>query len=76
MAGSGIPFLDLAANQVEFAKALDTAVAPSFDAMGLKIEGLTELPAQVQAMDLMRLGARHGGARQVLASAGMPRRQT
>lgn len=60
MAGSGIPFLDLAANQVEFAKALDTAVAPSFDAMGLKIEGLTELPAQVQAMDLMRWG--HGMA--------------
>ena len=33
VAGSGIPFLDLAANQVEFAKALATAVAPSFDGM-------------------------------------------
>ncbi|MFH7043210.1 SPFH domain-containing protein [Paucibacter sp. JuS9] len=41
VAQSGIPFLDLAANQVEFAKALQEATAPSFEAIGLKLEGVT-----------------------------------
>src|SRR3954470_18264848 len=36
IAKSGIPFLDLAANQVEFAKALQEATAPAFEAIGLR----------------------------------------
>src|SRR5947208_1716596 len=35
VAQSGIPFLDLAANQVEFATQIRTAVAPAFAALGL-----------------------------------------
>ncbi len=60
VAGSGIPFLDLAANQVAFAKALTTAVAPSFEAMGLKIEGLTvqnvSLPEELQKILDQKIG--------------------
>ncbi len=52
VAQSGIPFLDLAANQVEFAKALQEATAPSFEAIGLKLEGVTlqnvSLPEELQ----------------------------
>ena len=33
------PFLDLAANQVAFAKALSEAVAPYFEALGVALEG-------------------------------------
>ena len=43
VAQSGIPFLDLAANQVAFAKALLEATAPSFEALGLKLESVTLL---------------------------------
>ncbi|MEY4763377.1 MAG: hypothetical protein RI907_50 [Pseudomonadota bacterium] len=52
VAQSGIPFLDLAANQVAFAKALAAAVNPACEAMGLKIEGMTvqnvSLPEELQ----------------------------
>ena len=41
VAQSGIPFLDLAANQVEFAKALQAATAPAFEALGLELTGVT-----------------------------------
>jgi len=41
VASSGVAFLDLAANQVEFAKALLDATAPSFEKLGLKLEGVT-----------------------------------
>ena len=41
MAGSGLAFLDLAANQVEFAAQLQAATAPSFEKIGLKLEAVT-----------------------------------
>lgn len=60
VAQSGIPFLDLAANQIAFAKALSEAVAPSFDALGLKIEGLTiqnvSLPEELQKILDQKIG--------------------
>ncbi|MBI3381284.1 MAG: SPFH domain-containing protein [Aquabacterium sp.] len=60
VAQSGIPFLDLAANQIEFAKALTEAVAPSFEALGLKIEGLTvqnvSLPEELQKILDQKIG--------------------
>ncbi len=60
VAQSGIPFLDLAANQIEFAKALSEAVAPSFEALGLKVEGLTvqnvSLPEELQKILDQKIG--------------------
>jgi membrane protease subunit (stomatin/prohibitin family) len=60
VAGSGIPFLDLAANQVEFAKQLREATAASFDALGLKLEGVTvqnvSLPEELQKILDQRIG--------------------
>jgi membrane protease subunit (stomatin/prohibitin family) len=60
VAQSGIPFLDLAANQIEFAKALSAAVAPSCEAMGLKLEGLTvqnvSLPEELQKILDQKIG--------------------
>jgi membrane protease subunit (stomatin/prohibitin family) len=47
VASSGIPFLDLAANQVEFAKQLQAATAESFAALGLALETV-----QVQSISL------------------------
>ena len=38
VASSGIAFLDLAANQVEFAKRCKDATAPAFEKIGLKLE--------------------------------------
>ncbi|MGI9134440.1 MAG: SPFH domain-containing protein [Rhodoferax sp.] len=52
VAGSGIPFLDLAANQMEFARALTTQLAPQWTALGLALEALTvqsvSLPEELQ----------------------------
>ncbi|MEH0164919.1 SPFH domain-containing protein [Roseateles microcysteis] len=60
VAQSGIPFLDLAANQVEFAKALQEATAPSFEAIGLKLEGVTlqnvSLPEDLQKILDQKIG--------------------
>ncbi|WP_431256629.1 SPFH domain-containing protein [Roseateles chitinivorans] len=60
VAQSGIPFLDLAANQVEFAKALHEATAPSFDALGLKLEMVTlqnvSLPEELQKILDQKIG--------------------
>ncbi len=60
VAGSGIPFLDLAANQIAFAKAIMTAVAPSFEAMGLQLETLTvqnvSLPEELQKVLDQKIG--------------------
>lgn len=60
VAGSGIPFLDLAANQIEFAKAIMAAVAPSFEAMGLRLETLTvqnvSLPEELQKVLDQKIG--------------------
>ena len=60
VASSGIPFLDLAANQIEFAKALHEATAPSFDALGLKLEAVTlqsvSLPEDLQKILDQKIG--------------------
>jgi membrane protease subunit (stomatin/prohibitin family) len=60
VAGSGIPFLDLAANQIEFAKALQEATAPSFAALGLKLESVTlqnvSLPEELQKILDQKIG--------------------
>jgi len=60
VAASGVAFLDLAANQVEFAKALQTATAPSFEKIGLKLEAVTmqniSLPEELQKILDQRIG--------------------
>ncbi|GAA0742231.1 SPFH domain-containing protein [Ideonella azotifigens] len=60
VAQSGIPFLDLAANQIEFAKQLRDATAPSFEALGLKLEGVTlqsvSLPEELQKILDQKIG--------------------
>lgn len=60
VAQSGIPFLDLAANQVEFAKQLQAATAPEFERIGLKLEGVTlqnvSLPEELQKILDQRIG--------------------
>ena len=60
VAQSGIPFLDLAANQVAFAKVLQTAVNPACEAIGLQLEGLTvqnvSLPEELQKVLDQKIG--------------------
>jgi membrane protease subunit (stomatin/prohibitin family) len=60
VASSGVAFLDLAANQVAFAKALMDAVAPSFTALGLKLESVTmqsvSLPEELQKILDQKIG--------------------
>ena len=60
IAQSGIPFLDLAANQIEFAKAMETATAPAFEALGLKLEAVTvqsvSLPEELQKILDQKIG--------------------
>jgi membrane protease subunit (stomatin/prohibitin family) len=60
VASSGVAFLDLAANQVEFAKALMEATAPSFEKIGLKLEGVTmqniSLPEELQKILDQKIG--------------------
>jgi membrane protease subunit (stomatin/prohibitin family) len=60
VASSGVAFLDLAANQVEFAKALLEATAPSFEAIGLKLEAVTmqnvSLPEELQKILDQKIG--------------------
>ena len=60
IAQSGIPFLDLAGNQIEFARALSTELTPAFAAVGLKLEGLTvqnlSLPEELQKLLDQRIG--------------------
>lgn len=66
IAQSGIPFLDLAANQIEFARALATELAPPFAAIGLKLEGVTvqnlSLPEELQKLLDQRIGMGMVGA--------------
>jgi hypothetical protein len=54
VAQSGIPFLDLAANQMEFAKAVQEANQGAFEALGLKLESVTvqnvSLPEELQKL--------------------------
>jgi len=60
VAASGIAFLDLAANQNMFAKVLNDALAPSFLALGLKLDSLTvqslSLPDELQKILDQRIG--------------------
>ena len=60
VASSGVAFLDLAANQVEFAKALQEAAAPAFEKIGLKLEGVTmqsvSLPEDLQKILDQKIG--------------------
>ncbi len=60
VASSGTPFLDLAANQVEFAEALKTATSAAFDALGLELLTVTmqnvSLPEELQKVLDQRIG--------------------
>jgi membrane protease subunit (stomatin/prohibitin family) len=60
VAQSGIPFLDLAANQVEFATQIRTAVAPAFAALGLALDAVTvqnvSLPDELQKILDQKIG--------------------
>ena len=60
VAQSGIAFLDLAANQVAFAKALLDATAPAFEKIGLKLEAVTmqnvSLPEELQKILDQKIG--------------------
>jgi membrane protease subunit (stomatin/prohibitin family) len=60
VASSGVAFLDLAANQVEFAKALQAATASSFEALGLTLDGVTvqsiSLPEELQKILDQKIG--------------------
>lgn len=60
IAQSGLPFLDLAANQVEFAKALATEMGPAFEAIGLRLEVMTvqnvSLPEELQKIMDQKIG--------------------
>ncbi|KTT26188.1 SPFH domain-containing protein [Pseudacidovorax intermedius] len=60
IAGSGVPFLDLAANQIRFAQALAAQLAPEFTRLGLKLEALTlqnlSLPEELQKVLDQKIG--------------------
>ena len=60
VAASGIPFLDLAANQVEFATQLKAANAQAFEALGLALESVTvqnvSLPEELQKILDQKIG--------------------
>jgi membrane protease subunit (stomatin/prohibitin family) len=60
IAASGIPFLDLAANQLTFAQALATQLTPAFAAIGLELEGMTvqnlSLPEELQKILDQKIG--------------------
>jgi membrane protease subunit (stomatin/prohibitin family) len=60
IASSGIPFLDLASNQLTFAQALTTQLAPEFAKIGLKLEGMTvqnvSLPEELQKILDQKIG--------------------
>ncbi|HZF80826.1 MAG TPA: SPFH domain-containing protein [Rubrivivax sp.] len=60
VAQSGVPFLDLAANQIEFAKQLLEATAPEFTKLGLALESVTvqnvSLPEELQKILDQKIG--------------------
>jgi membrane protease subunit (stomatin/prohibitin family) len=60
IAGSGLPFLDLAANQVMFADALTKELTPIFAKLGILIESLTvqnvSLPEELQKILDQKIG--------------------
>ena len=60
IASSGVAFLDLAANQLSFAQALTKQLAPEFEKIGLKLEGMTvqnvSLPEELQKILDQKIG--------------------
>ena len=60
IAASGVPFLDLAANQIEFAKALAAQLNPEFGKLGIKLETITvqnvSLPEELQKILDQKIG--------------------
>ncbi len=60
VAQSGVPFLDLAANQIEFAVQLKEATAPEFVKLGLVLESVTvqnvSLPDELQKILDQKIG--------------------
>jgi membrane protease subunit (stomatin/prohibitin family) len=60
IASSGIPFLDLATNLIEFAKALRTQLDPELAKLGLKLENMTvqsvSLPEELQKILDQKIG--------------------
>jgi membrane protease subunit (stomatin/prohibitin family) len=60
VAQSGVPFLDLAANQVEFAQQLKDATAPEFAKLGLTLASVTvqnvSLPEELQKIMDQKIG--------------------
>ncbi len=60
VAGSGVPFLDLAASLTEFAAQLHGAAAPDFTRLGLVLESVTvqslSLPEELQKLLDQRIG--------------------
>lgn len=60
IASSGVPFLDLAANQVQFAQALAVQLVPEFAKIGIKLEAITvqnvSLPEELQKILDQRIG--------------------
>ncbi len=60
VAQSGVPFLDLAANQIEFAKQLQEATAPEFGKLGLALVSVTvqnlSLPEDLQKILDQKIG--------------------
>jgi membrane protease subunit (stomatin/prohibitin family) len=60
IANSGVAFLDLAANQIAFANALKSQLAPAFEALGLKLDMVTvqnlSLPEELQKILDQKIG--------------------
>ncbi|MES2187236.1 MAG: SPFH domain-containing protein [Pseudomonadota bacterium] len=60
IAASGVPFLDLAANQMAFAQALTTQLQPEFAKIGLQLDGMTvqnvSLPEELQKVMDQKIG--------------------
>ncbi|MBS0453041.1 MAG: SPFH domain-containing protein [Proteobacteria bacterium] len=60
IAASGVPFLDLAANQIQFAQALASQLAPEFAKIGLQLDGMTvqsiSLPEELQKILDQKIG--------------------
>ena len=60
VASSGVPFLDLAANQVAFAQRLNEVAAPEFAKLGLALESVTlqnlSLPEELQTVLDQKIG--------------------
>ncbi len=60
IASSGLPFLDLAANQIQFAQALAAQLVPEFAKIGIKLEAITvqnvSLPEELQKILDQKIG--------------------